>query len=257
MFVKHSQELPRRREYIGRLEQSLDLLKDVPESQLYQDYTYFLALLYEVDGQYDKATTMLLERIQSLGSRDTCFVYLCGKILLKQFKNNEEKLKVLKEKVEEMLSQCAKPDPSWNLPRLRQHALYQAQLMQVLAQTYIVRKESPEKIRTLLYDQYLLAPRQPISLNLLAEYCYGQGEYTRDMNLFQDLQHRLPKSEEFSIWLARLYARNNKMEKVHFYIYRALLQNGGLSPQDLEQYIELRPLMQLPEVLKIWQKKDE
>jgi tetratricopeptide (TPR) repeat protein len=248
-FIKTSYDPVLRKEYIFRLEKSLDLLAGLYQKEIYQKDVYLLALLYQQEGRYDKAASLLQNALERLGDRDTHFTFLWARILLRQGRTQE-----VKEKFKTLLQSLPKPS-SFDLRTMKRHALYESQLRRGLGLAYLENQENTERTFLLLQEQYLLTPSHPLSLMALGEYYFQKKEYSQAANVFNELWARLPRHDETLVWLARVYAAKNDVGRMLTCLKYAMIWNRFLSWIDLENYPEFRPFRENPEVQNLLRRR--
>jgi serine/threonine protein kinase len=243
-LVQHCKDLATRKEYMLRLQKSLDILEKYKNLPIYQEHTYLLALLYEQEGRYKDASDFLAKIIGELAIQDTRFIWMWTQLMVRQ-----DRIREAQQRIEELLarSEQYQTEDYATKQALTKH---QAQLLRSLA-LLCLAQGNKSRGRQLLLQQYLLYPQQPDGLQAWAEFYYAEHEDLRASYALQKMQEWVPKNCEFSLSLARLAARNNDLSKVILYVRWAKLQNSSLNCRDVEKYQELQPFVAHPKIQKI------
>jgi tetratricopeptide (TPR) repeat protein len=233
-----------RKEFILRLSKSLDLLSEFTNEGLFLHYTYMLAVLYQMEGDYAKALQTLENGIAKLGERDYHLTDLWGQLMLEQKRHVE-----VRQRMEKIMASLGKA-PAWDLDKIAYRARYEAQVRRALLQAYMVdyKKSGDAKekerlhasIYAHLYDQALLCPLQPISWIMVSDYYLHLADGDKVLLVSQRVLPRMPKNSLAFLWLARGYAAAGEWQQSLDFLQKAAEERTMVFPLPLGDYPEFR-----------------
>lgn len=243
-FVNQARMLTSPQPFFDRLHKSLDMLSDVPDGAMYEDVSYLLCLLHEGCQQHEQAVAILNRMLQRLGERDTRFLDKWSHILLER--NQTSGVAQLLQSKQQAFQRSDRP------------TLVYAAMLQRNLHRLSLHQGKPDTVS--LNVQYMLMPRQNISLGLLGEYFFRQQQYDHALAIFCESFRRMPRFEYNHLWLARVYAMQKDPLSPVYVMHHLHFCYGHLTWAQLRAslpYDELLPIVDNPKFRQEWDRNND